>query len=66
MFWKKLASRADETPTFELSFSGHELVGQKNIYQKHKVFQMFFLPVKIHVTIWVPRRPEKSRNLKFS
>ena len=29
MFWKKLASRADETPSYELSFAGHELGCQK-------------------------------------
>ena len=29
MFWKKLASRADETPTSELGFAGRGLGRQK-------------------------------------
>ena len=61
MFWKKLASRAYETPTFELGFSGHEL-GRKK-YQKLNVFE--FLLAEIHVTIWVPRLPKKSKNVAF-
>ena len=42
MFLKKLASRADETPTFELGFSVHELGGQKKV-SKTQGFSMFFL-----------------------
>ena len=41
MFWKKLASRLDETPSYELSFAGHELGCQKKT-SKTQGFSMFF------------------------
>ena len=46
MFSEKLASRADETPTFELSFSGLKLAGQKKV-SKTQGFSMFFFCLAI-------------------
>ena len=65
MFRKKLASRLDETPTYEFGFSGHGLGRQKK-YQKREVFQCFFLPVEFHVIIWLPRWLEKTENANFT
>ena len=42
MFWKKLASRADETPTYELGFAGHELDDQKQRLETRGVLMFFF------------------------
>ena len=42
IFWKKLASRLDETPTSELGFSGHGPGRQKKVL-KTQGFSMFFL-----------------------
>jgi hypothetical protein len=42
MFSKKLASRADETPTFGSAFSDHGLGGQTKTL-KAQGFSMFFL-----------------------
>ncbi len=65
MFWKKLASRADETPSYELSFAGHELGCLKKV-QKLKVFSMFFWLLEIDVIIQGPEWPFKLKNINFS
>ena len=45
MFWNKLASRADETPTYELGFAGHKLGCQKKS-SKTQGFSMIFLAAR--------------------
>ena len=42
MFWKKVVSRADETPTFDEGLSGQNLVAQEKM-TKTQAFLMFFL-----------------------
>ena len=64
MFWKKLASRADETPTSELGDAGHGLGRQKKVF-KTQGFSMFFWPTEFQVIIWLPWMPRKSENISF-
>ena len=65
MFENKLASRADETTTSELSFSGHKLGRQKKVSKTQCFFNVFW-PPEIHVIIWAPRLPKKTKNINFS
>ena len=65
MFWKKLASRADETPSYELSFAGHELGCQKKSSKTQGFFNVFWL-LEIDVVIQGPEWPFKLKNINFS
>ena len=65
MFWKKLASRADETTTFELSFSGLKLAGQKKV-SKTQGFSMFFFACQNSCHPLDPPTDPKIEKLKFS
>ena len=65
MFWKKLASRADETPTSELGDAGHGLSRQKNVL-KTLGFSMFFLADGISSDHLAPLDAPKMGKHQFS
>ena len=65
MFWKKLASRADETPTSELGDAGHGLGRQKKVL-KTQGFSMFFLADGISSDHLAPLDAPKIGKHQFS
>ena len=65
MFWKKLASRADETPSYELSFAGHELGCQKQSSKTQGFFNVFFGCSKLMWSSRVPNGPSNSKTSTF-
>ena len=65
MFWKKLASRADETPTSEPGFAGRGLGRQKKSL-KTEGFSMFFLAGQNSCDhLGPPAAPKKSKYQVF-